>query len=307
MQLLTLAGIFILSVAVYGTEISGPCNKAREDAGIPKPGKFVPQCTKYGYFEPVQCHGSSGQCWCVIPDTGKAVEGTMIMHAMPECSMCHIKRAEALRPFGFTGNVVPQCEDNGLFKSEQHWGSTGHSWCVNVYTGEEIMETRVGPGTKRLMDCDLIAIAESRNMHNNLPLKGSCYSEILESRGCAGMPGYKTPSCTKNGYYKTEQHHGSTGYSWCVNPATGKEIEGSRRGPSEEKVECGACFKEIEDKLARRPPLGSHLAQCNQETGDYMPVQRREGYSYCVNPKTGVQEGEAKRPGDNTLLPCVNN
>jgi hypothetical protein len=27
-------------------------------------GKFVPKCDKDGDFMPVQCHGSTGTCWC---------------------------------------------------------------------------------------------------------------------------------------------------------------------------------------------------------------------------------------------------
>lgn len=39
-----------------------------------------------GFFQPIQCHGSTGQCWCVVPDTGKAIDGTAKMHEMPECT-----------------------------------------------------------------------------------------------------------------------------------------------------------------------------------------------------------------------------
>ena len=28
-------------------------------------GAYVPQCDDDGFFRPMQCHASSGECWCV--------------------------------------------------------------------------------------------------------------------------------------------------------------------------------------------------------------------------------------------------
>jgi nidogen (entactin) len=309
MQLLALAGsllLVIFSVAAQSAEPVGPCTKARQDAGHPMPGKYIPQCTQYGYFEATQCHGSTGRCWCVVPDTGKAIDGTSVMRADPECSICYIQRAKFLRPTGFVGAFAPTCDDDGLFASQQHWGSTGQSWCVNKYTGEEIQGTRTGPGSQPT-DCNAAAHTAALGMHKALEEKGPCFAQIVEARGRSGMPGFYTPTCTENGFYHTEQHHGSTGHSWCVNPRTGAEIPGTRRGPAQKKVECGACFIEIEEKLTRKHVMGLDLPQCNEENGDYLPVQHHEGYSWCANPKTGAVEGKKYAPGDKTPLPCVNN
>ncbi len=38
-------------------------------------GNYIPQCTVDGAWKAVQCHGSTGECWCVHKD-GSEVEGT---------------------------------------------------------------------------------------------------------------------------------------------------------------------------------------------------------------------------------------
>ena len=36
---------------------------------------FVPSCYDNGTYKEMQCHGSTGHCWCVTPD-GIEIEGT---------------------------------------------------------------------------------------------------------------------------------------------------------------------------------------------------------------------------------------
>jgi hypothetical protein len=309
MQLLALAGslfLIIASVAAQSAEPVGPCTKARQDAGQPLPGKYMPQCTQFGYFEATQCYGSTGQCWCVIPDNGQAIDGTAKMHQQPDCTICNMQRAAALKPKGTVGTYVPECDKDGLFMTTQHYGSVGQSWCVNKYTGDEIQGTRTGPGQIPL-DCATASYANALSMHQALVIQGPCFAKIVQERGSIGTPGFYTPRCTENGYYRTEQSHGSTGNTWCANPETGVEVAGTRRGPSQPAATCGACFMEIEQKLTRQPVMGQQMPQCNQENGDYMPVQHSEGFTWCANPKTGAVEGKKVAPGDNSQLPCVNN
>ena len=40
-------------------------------------GAYVPQCDADGSYSSVQCHGSTGQCWCV-DNTGAEVQGTRV-------------------------------------------------------------------------------------------------------------------------------------------------------------------------------------------------------------------------------------
>ena len=39
------------------------------------PGAYIPQCTEQGHYEQMQCHGSTGYCWCVT-FSGEEIEGS---------------------------------------------------------------------------------------------------------------------------------------------------------------------------------------------------------------------------------------
>lgn len=50
---------------------------ALEEARQPKnENVVVPECAHGGLYKPVQCHLSTGYCWCVLVDTGRPVPGT---------------------------------------------------------------------------------------------------------------------------------------------------------------------------------------------------------------------------------------
>ena len=40
------------------------------------PGSFVPRCKSDGAYEKKQCHGSTGDCWCVDSTYGVEIQGT---------------------------------------------------------------------------------------------------------------------------------------------------------------------------------------------------------------------------------------
>ena len=47
-------------------------------------GAFVPQCEEDGSYSKVQCHGSTGYCWCV-DELGTKLEET-IQRGRPNCT-----------------------------------------------------------------------------------------------------------------------------------------------------------------------------------------------------------------------------
>ncbi|GFU06450.1 SPARC-related modular calcium-binding protein 1 [Nephila pilipes] len=48
-------------------------------------GLFVPSCKEDGSYDVVQCHDSTGYCWCV-DDDGKPVRGSSKLNEQPNCT-----------------------------------------------------------------------------------------------------------------------------------------------------------------------------------------------------------------------------
>ena len=47
---------------------------------------------------------------------------------------------------GMFGGFVPKCQSDGSYEQKQCQGPTGHCWCVNTQTGQELQGTRKGMG-----------------------------------------------------------------------------------------------------------------------------------------------------------------
>uniref|UniRef100_A0A7M4FI82 SPARC related modular calcium binding 2 n=1 Tax=Crocodylus porosus TaxID=8502 RepID=A0A7M4FI82_CROPO len=59
---------------------------ALEEAKQPqKDNVFIPECAQGGLYKPVQCHPSTGYCWCVLVDTGRPIPGTSTRYEQPQC------------------------------------------------------------------------------------------------------------------------------------------------------------------------------------------------------------------------------
>ena len=58
---------------------------ARNQAGPPMVGAFLPSCKLNGDYEEVQCHGSTGYCWCV-DKLGNELPGTRT-RGEPNCTL----------------------------------------------------------------------------------------------------------------------------------------------------------------------------------------------------------------------------
>nr|XP_023698580.1 testican-1 isoform X3 [Paramormyrops kingsleyae] len=63
-------------------------------------GAFIPRCNEEGYFKPTQCHGTTGQCWCV-DKYGNEIAGSR-KQGNPSCE----EDQESSGDFGSGGAVV---------------------------------------------------------------------------------------------------------------------------------------------------------------------------------------------------------
>ncbi|NXQ19536.1 NID2 protein, partial [Peucedramus taeniatus] len=143
-----------------------PCEHARMYPREVPPGPspvgdgHVPQCDEQGRYRPLQCHSSSGHCWCVDA-AGQEIAGTRTAPGTtpPRCgspepterppSMCERWRQSLLEHYGGSprgDQYVPQCDPSGDFTPLQCHGDSGYCWCVEQ-SGREIPGTRSEPGT----------------------------------------------------------------------------------------------------------------------------------------------------------------
>lgn len=81
--LINLVGSFHLSSSILfifhpkASSCDQELQSALEEAKQPqKDNVFIPECAQGGLYKPVQCHPSTGYCWCVLVDTGRPIPGT---------------------------------------------------------------------------------------------------------------------------------------------------------------------------------------------------------------------------------------
>ncbi|MBN3295054.1 NID2 protein, partial [Amia calva] len=79
-----LTPISLPSLCVLAEREKTPCEEERDrlqdiSSGIyprgPRPGLHIPSCDSQGNYNPLQCHGSTGHCWCVDRN-GQEIPGT---------------------------------------------------------------------------------------------------------------------------------------------------------------------------------------------------------------------------------------
>ncbi|XP_029454190.1 nidogen-2 [Rhinatrema bivittatum] len=127
----------------------------------PRPyfGLHIPQCDDQGNYQPLQCHSSTGHCWCVDA-AGQEIPGTRTPpgNDPPRCgipeptrkpqTVCERWRQSLLEHYGgqpTPQQYVPQCDYLGNFSPLQCHGNSGYCWCVDK-DGREIQGTRTEPG-----------------------------------------------------------------------------------------------------------------------------------------------------------------
>jgi len=223
--------------------------------------------------------------WCVNPETGEKTKDFQPAPGphIPKCGECFYDLMKFYESSLFAsplGRNKPECDSDGLFKSQQRSPSTGYTWCVNAETGEKIAGSDVAPGAGQA-NCEA-----GRKKRSN---PGPCQEPGL---GFRPMPGQYIPQCTLYGFFNVIQVHRSARNSWCVNPGTGEKIEGSDVALGSGKIaDCGVCLYALAQFYRSgfgQNPLGRDKPECDAK-GRFAPIQRSAstGYSWCVNVETG--------------------
>lgn len=65
--------LFLLKASSCDQELQSALEEAKQPQ---KDNVFIPECAQGGLYKPVQCHPSTGYCWCVLVDTGRPIPGT---------------------------------------------------------------------------------------------------------------------------------------------------------------------------------------------------------------------------------------
>ncbi|XP_075905464.1 nidogen-2 isoform X12 [Nelusetta ayraudi] len=280
-------------------------------------GAFVPQCDTDGRYRPLQCHSSTGHCWCV-DSRGQERPGTRAPpgSAPRDCdrpeqperpkSQCeqHRDSVQTTSPEGYPilGAYVPQCDPSGEYTSQQCHGSSGHCWCVDS-RGQERAGTRTPPGAPAV-DCD-------RPEQPEHP-KSQCeqHRDSVQTTSPEGYPilGAYVPQCYPSGEYAPQQCHGSTGHCWCVD-ANGQERAGTRTAPGTPPLDCSVSERPKTECEHHRdsvqttspeghPTLGAYVPQCDP-SGEYTPLQCHgsSGHCWCVDSRGQERAGTRTAPG----------
>ncbi|XP_032883215.1 nidogen-2 isoform X29 [Amblyraja radiata] len=300
--------------------------EVRQHGSQPQLGLYIPQCDEEGNFRLMQCHSSTGHCWCVHGN-GQEVPGTRAPPgtSQPRCgttaaidrpkSACeqHRERMEAevsLRG-PLVGFHVPQCDEEGNFRPMQCQSSTGHCWCV-YENGQEVLGTRTPPGTTQPR-CG--TTGDSERPKSACEQQRDRLEAEVRLRGSQPLVGHHIPQCDEEGNFRPMQCHGSTGHCWCVYE-NGQEVPGSRTPPGTPQPRCGTTAADEQPKSAceqhrermeaevslRGPIVGLHIPQCDEE-GNFRPVQCQSSTGHCWCVHENGQEVQGTRTPSGTAQP----
>ncbi|XP_078697738.1 basement membrane-specific heparan sulfate proteoglycan core protein-like isoform X11 [Branchiostoma floridae x Branchiostoma belcheri] len=227
----------------------------------PIPGAYIPQCEEDGSFKTTQCHGSTGYCYCAHPTDGTLYEETgrrsweegeehdcniYWQTAGGEKTKCQTL-VETTEPI--PGAYIPQCEEDGSFKTTQCHGSTGYCYCAHPTDGTLYEETgiRLWEGRSIPHNCDTYWQTAGE-------VKTKCQTLVETTEP---IPGAYIPQCEEDGSFKTTQCHGSTGYCYCAHPTDGTLYEETGKRPWEEGEEhdCNSYWQTAVVVPLTPPPL----------------------------------------------------
>ncbi|XP_068725068.1 uncharacterized protein [Montipora capricornis] len=214
---------------------------------------FIPSCKMNGDYEEIQCHGSTGYCWCVDKH-GNELPGTRTRDE-PDCINLALENGDGKEgtcpePWkgktGFCDKMGDQCGmDYHCGETEKCCFSGCQRMCVNTTEAHQRARTRPGRCPKPWLGQEGLCDRRGDMCRRDVDCKGSelccfngCQKEcvIPGLTTCQGryeesflfpLLGRFTPGCRKDGRFFEVQCHPSTSYCWCVD-MYGVELLGTR-------------------------------------------------------------------------------
>ncbi|XP_069049519.1 SPARC-related modular calcium-binding protein 1 isoform X2 [Lepisosteus oculatus] len=124
----------------------------------PREPIFIPECGPGGLYKPVQCHQSTGYCWCVLVDTGRPIPGTSTRYQTPECeSAARSRSSEVEDPY--RDRELPGCPDG---KKVEFITSLLDALTTDMV---QAINSPTPPGVGRFMEPDPSHTLEERVVH----------------------------------------------------------------------------------------------------------------------------------------------
>uniref|UniRef100_S4RY98 SPARC related modular calcium binding 2 n=1 Tax=Petromyzon marinus TaxID=7757 RepID=S4RY98_PETMA len=168
---------------------------------------FIPECKEDGTYAEVQCHSSTGYCWCVTSE-GRPISGTSVRNTLPKCT-------------GIERNRVIQRNGMGKAVSRSAHGSlqTRPAGQSETISGPTIWRNHLQRGRENIYEKNSVSYKNP-----------SCDQErqiATEEVRKNPREGIFVPECAAGGVYRPVQCHQSTGYCWCVYVDTGRPIPGT--------------------------------------------------------------------------------
>ncbi|KAK7152743.1 hypothetical protein R3I93_010837 [Phoxinus phoxinus] len=253
-----------------------------ENGGVPLVGGFIPQCDEEGQYRSQQCHGSTGHCWCVDSRGQERAgtrtpPGTLRMNCdEPGRPKTHCEQHRDSLQSGnggvpLVGGFIPQCDEEGQYRSQQCHGSTGHCWCVDS-RGQERAGTRTPPGTQR-MNCDEPVIVAPTQRPETVCERWR--ASLMQQYGGQPNSQHYLPQCDSSGEFSPVQCYGDSSYCWCVD-RNGREVAGTR---SQDAVK-PACIPTVAPPTMRPlprpdvtpPPAGTFLLYAQGQQIGVLPL-----------------------------------
>lgn len=280
---------------VYPTSI---CSAVRDDVlNRSLIGAYVPQCEEGGYFSPVQCHASTGYCWCVHAQTGEPISDAR-QFTEPQCQNCSY-REEVY----FVGEDFPAgdgcnsctCQEDGSVICSQipvpcsvspdDDGLTGFFSCppppsdVAGVCSEDCSSSS---------DCDPGQKCCSNNCGHTCadPVPVPYLAPPLRCPAPETLPGIcDLPTCEEC----------ADGFLCCENPCGGTMCAEGVSDPAP----CQALLDQSTGDL-----LGAYNPWCSAD-GKFKSLQCHENSCWCVDPDTGKPESDLVLAQNVKMLECA--